>query len=161
MGTHYHGAEDERLALETLTKLFRAADSVSARVHAHLAAAPLSPSQFGILEALLHLGPLHQCELSQKLLKSSGNITVVVDHLEHSGLVERRRDCADRRLITIHLTAAGRRRIKGLFPRHAKQVLEALGALSQAEQRMLGQLCKKLGLANSSKAVSRTAQVQR
>jgi len=160
VAVHYQGADEEQLALSALTKLFRAADSVSARVHAHLAGVRLSPSQFGVLEALLHLGPLHQCELGEKLLKSSGNITVVIDNLEHSGLVERRRDSADRRLITIHLTPAGRRRIKGLFPRHARHVQLAFSTLSAAEQKQLARLCKKLGLANGPHADTRNAEAQ-
>ena len=42
----------------------------------------MTVSQFGVLEALHHLGPLRQGEISAKLLRSGGNITLVVDNLE-------------------------------------------------------------------------------
>ena len=45
----------------------------------------------GLLLWLLHLGPLSQTELCRKLLRTSGNLTMVVDHLEKRGLVSRRR----------------------------------------------------------------------
>ena len=55
---------------------------------------------------LLHLGPMHQRELGRKLLKSSGNITLVVDNLEKRGLVRREREREDRRF-SAHRCADG------------------------------------------------------
>ena len=75
----------------------------------------MSTSQFGVLELLHHLGPMCQSELAAKILKSTGNLTMVVDHLEERGLVERRRDTGDRRFITVHLTEAGEALIGGIF----------------------------------------------
>jgi MarR family transcriptional regulator, 2-MHQ and catechol-resistance regulon repressor len=139
--------QQEKRALKTYLKLLRAADSVSARVHLHLAGARLSLSQFGVLEALLHLGPLHQNELGRKLLKSSGNITMVVDHLEQRGLVLRERDAEDRRRVTVQLTAAGRKLINLVFPRHLEMIHAAMQPLDGEELEALGGLCRKLGLA--------------
>src|SRR5437764_2070170 len=96
----------------------RAAQSVGSRLNAVLDKAGLTESQFGVLEALYHLGPLHPCDLGAKLLCSSGNMTLVLDNLERSGLVRRQRGRADRRFITVHLTDAGRRLIAEVFPRH-------------------------------------------
>jgi MarR family transcriptional regulator, 2-MHQ and catechol-resistance regulon repressor len=148
MPSHFAGDPAERQALDSFIKLVRAADCIAARSMAHLAASGLSPSQFGVLEALLHLGPLHQKELSRKLLKSGGNITVVVDHLEQRGLVRRVRDAEDRRHITVHLSVAGRRLIAGVFPRHARGMRELMAVLSLREQEQLGRLCRKLGRAS-------------
>lgn len=53
----YRGSKDEIRALSLYVKLVRASESVSARIHAHLSEAGLTVSQFGVLEALLHLGP--------------------------------------------------------------------------------------------------------
>jgi len=146
MPTHYQGTEDEIRALDAYIKLARAAESVTARINAHLADVNLTVSQFGVLEALYHLGPLHQNELGQKILKSSGNMTLVIDNLCRRGLVERHRDTADRRYITVCLTEAGRTLISELFPRHVQIVRREMDVLSVAEQEELQRLCRKVGL---------------
>ncbi|HEY3414807.1 MAG TPA: MarR family transcriptional regulator [Armatimonadota bacterium] len=149
MGTHYIGTEDERRALDTFVKLLRCADTVSARANAHLARHSLTVTQFGVLEAVFHLGPMCQRTLSEKLLKSGGNITLVVDNLEKQGMVRRVRDASDRRLSTVHLTDTGRELITRLFPEHVKVVREALSSLSPGEQEALGLLCRRLGRGDS------------
>ena len=65
-----------------------------ARVEPRLAAAGLTPTQLGVLEAILHKGPLTQRELGRKVLTSAGNMTDVVDKLEARGLVRRTRVAA-------------------------------------------------------------------
>lgn len=146
MGTRHKGKDDEVRALDAYIKLMRAAESVSARLAPHLTRAGLTVSQFGALEALYHLGPLCQRDLGRKILKSGGNITMVVDNLEKRGLVERERAEDDRRYITIHLTKAGRKLIGELFPRHAVAIQAEMGVLSAAELEKLGRLCKRVGL---------------
>lgn len=145
MPTHYQGNKAEKLALSTLINLLRAAESVSARTNEGLREADLTPGQFGVLEALYHLGPLPQCEVAQKLLRTGGNMTTVVDNLEKLGLVERIRGKEDRRVSMLHLTASGRELIKRIFPGHAKAVAHELSILSSEEQEMLRSLCRKLG----------------
>ena len=145
MPSHYNGSADEVRALDAYIKLVRATESILGRMSQKLAADKLTLSQFGALEALLHLGPMSQRQLGTKLLKSSGNITMVVDNLEKRGLVQRQRDAADRRVVTVSLSDKGRALIQGLFPRHAREIVEELGALSGTEQEELGRLCRKLG----------------
>jgi MarR family 2-MHQ and catechol resistance regulon transcriptional repressor len=145
MATAYHGTRQEVRALDAYIKLMRAGGSVMARVQRHLAEERLSASQFGVLEALFHLGPLSQRELGRKILRSSGNITMVVDNLEQRRLAVRDRGGGDRRVVTVHLTAAGRRMIRAIFPRHAASIVREMGVLAPAEQEELGRLCRKLG----------------
>jgi MarR family 2-MHQ and catechol resistance regulon transcriptional repressor len=147
MPTHYRGSAQERAALDAYIKLMRAADSVTARLDPLMRAADLSFGQFGALEALLHRGPLCQRDLGRKLLRSGGNITVVVGNLARRGLVRRHRGRQDRRFVTVTLTDKGRRLIGGIFPRHVRHVVRELGALSPPEQAELGRLCRQLGLA--------------
>lgn len=135
-----------RVALAAFVKLMRASESLAARLQPELTAAGLTCSQFGALEALLHLGPMCQRELGEKLLKSTGNITMVVDNLERRGLVRRERDEQDRRYITVHLTAAGHELIADVFPRHAEAIEAEMSVLTTEEQEQLGVLCKRLGL---------------
>ena len=146
MGTRHKGTEEEVRALDAYIKLMRAAESVAARLAPHLSSAGLTPSQFGALEALYHLGPLCQRDLGRKILKSGGNITMVVDNLEKRGLAERERTIEDRRYVSVHLTREGRKLIGELFPRHARAIREEMGVLSLAELEKLGRLCKRVGL---------------
>lgn len=146
MGTHYKGRAAEVRALDAYIKLTRAVSSVGTRLSAHLAEAGLTPTQLGVLEALLHLGPLGQRVLGEKLLMSGANITTVVDNLERRGLVRRERGEDDRRSVTVHLTPEGRRLITKVFPAHAAAITEALSPLGAAEQEELARLAKKLGL---------------
>ena len=150
MGTHYTGTNEEILALDAYIKLSRAADAVTMRINAHLADYNLTISQFGVLEAVHHLGPLYQNQLAQKILKSSGNMTLVIDNLVKRDLVERKRDPQDRRYIAIHLTDNGRSLIESIFPKHVQIVLAEMNALETSEQTELAALCRKVGLGNQA-----------
>lgn len=141
----YKGTREEAAALSAYVKLMRAAESVSARIHVHLNEAGLSISQFGVLEALHHLGPQSQADLAKKILKSTGNITMVIDNLEKRGLVTRERDPEDRRYYSIRLTPRGQTLIGSIFPRHASGIVTEMKVLTRKEQETLGNLCRKLG----------------
>jgi MarR family 2-MHQ and catechol resistance regulon transcriptional repressor len=145
MTTHYHGMPEETRALDTWIKLTRAVDSFGARLAGHGTCSDVTASQFGVLEALHHLGPLRQGEISAKLLRSGGNITLVVDNLEARGLVQRTRDANDRRVVTVSLTEAGEALIAELFPQHVCAIVEEMSVLTADEQETLGRLCRKLG----------------
>jgi len=144
MGTHYKGSAVEVAALDTYIKLQRAVESVSARAHVVLPA-ELTVTQFGVLEALHHLGPRCAGELAGKILKSAGNLTLVLDNLEKAGYVRRERGPDDRRFVTIHLTEKGRSYIAEVFPQVAASITRELSVLSRDEQATLGALCRKLG----------------
>jgi MarR family 2-MHQ and catechol resistance regulon transcriptional repressor len=145
MPTHYQGPHETVRALDTFIKLTRATESVLARLSRKGTIAPLSQSQFAVLEALYHLGPLTQGQVSAKLLKSTGNMTLVVDNLEKGGWVQRARESDDRRQVTIHLTAAGQELIERIFPAHASAICEEMNVLTPEEQATLSELCIKLG----------------
>ena len=89
MPRHFHGTRRQERALGTYVKLLRAAETVDGAVMPSLDAAGLTPSQFGVLEALHHIGPLCLSELARKLLKTGGNLTMVVGNLQKRGLVKR------------------------------------------------------------------------
>ncbi len=145
MGTRHHGSLEEINALNAFIKLQRASESVSSRVHAVLPTG-LTVTQFGVLEALHHIGPLCQSELAEKLLKSGGNLTLVVDNLEKAGYVLRERDPADRRFVVVKLTDKGQVFIAALFPKVVANVTREMAALSATELFDLSRLCKKIGL---------------
>jgi MarR family 2-MHQ and catechol resistance regulon transcriptional repressor len=134
-------------AVRAYVKLMRASRSVVARIEPLLAARGLTLTQLGVLEALLHKGPLTHRELGRKVLTSAGNMTDVVDKLEARGQVRRVRDQADRRQVRVELTEAGRRMIEDLFPRHARDIAAAMNGLSGPELRALGDQLRRLGMA--------------
>lgn len=139
----FTGSKKHQLALNTFVKLVRCTNSVCNGVHNHFLG-ELTVSQFGILEALYHLGPMAQKELAGKILKSPGNITTIINNLEKSGLVKREVKSDDKRYYTIHLTAKGRSTIERIFPTHADIVLNRISVLTETEQHTLGRLLKKL-----------------
>lgn len=145
MSTHYQGSPKEKRALDAYVKLMRATESVTARIHAPLNSVGLTSSQLGVLEALVHLGPLSQKMLARKLLKTGGNITMVIDNLEKRGLVSRQRQIDDRRVIHVQLTEVGRQLIEQIFPTHVKKIMEEMAILSPTEMQDLARLCRKLG----------------
>lgn len=146
MPTHYSGSDTERRALDTYIKFVRAAESMLARLSSGLAEHNLTLSQFGTLEVIYHLGPMCQKAIGEKLLKSGGNITMVVNNLEERGLVRRKRRESDRRYVTVELTDEGRELIGEVLPEHVDAIVEAFSVLSDEQQEELGRLCKRLGL---------------
>ena len=145
MPTHYQGDPKSVLALDTFIKFNRAANAFESRLFQDAVIEDLSPSQFGVLETLYHLGPLCQGELSGKQLKSTGNMTLVLDNLEKRGLVRRVRETKDRRMVKIFLTHDGEVKIQRVFPQMVEAITREFRVLTAEEQTQLGVLCRKLG----------------
>jgi len=145
MGTKYKGTNAEVRALNTYIKLTRASETVFDWTNSHLDKFNVSTSQFAVLEALYHLGPMTQIEVARKLLKSTGNITTVLQNLEKRRLIRRQRDPKDQRYIVVSITNAGRQLVGHILPRHVSRIVSAMSALSAEEQMMLAKLCRKLG----------------
>jgi len=148
MGTSYTGSSSEVSTLNAFIKLMRASESINMRLNRHLSDVNLTVSQFGTLEVLHHLGPLNQRSIGEKLLKSGGNITMVIDNLEKQDYVIRKKDPSDRRAVLIHLTKEGDTFIRQFFPKHLDRIKEEFSVLSEEEKKTLAEICKKLGLKN-------------
>ena len=145
MPTHYSGSSAETRTLDTFIKLTRCTNSLLGRLAERNFIGELTYSQFAVLEALYHIGPMTAGEVSQKILKSGGNLTLVIDNLERDGLVRRERDGKDRRVIHVHLTEAGKGKVEAVLPGHVAALVDEFKVLSAGEQRTLGELCRKLG----------------
>ena len=126
--------------------LWKASRAVEAHAHKSIASHPICPSDFAVLEALLHKGPLPVNTIGRKVLLTSGSITAAVDRLEAQGLVERRAHATDRRARVVHLTSEGRLLITGVFAEHERDMERAVAALTPSERATLIRLLKKLGL---------------
>ena len=157
MPTRYSGTPEERRALSTYIRLWRASHAVEVAANRHLADHGLTTSQFGVLEAVYHVGPLSQRQLAQKILRSSGNLTMVIDNLERDGLVRRERDPQDRRIMRVSLTPQGEALIARLLPDHVRGICELFRVLEPEELDTLGDLLRKLGLGVTGPTEQRAA----
>ena len=146
MGTHYNGSKKVMRALDSYIKLMRAADTINSAVNLSLSKFGLTESQFNVLDALYHLGTLSQKELGYKLLKSGGNITMVIDNLEKDAYVERRRGTEDRRIFFVHLTKEGGEKLEEILPMKVNFITNEMNRLNKTEQIELQRLCKKIGI---------------
>ena len=145
MPTHFQGTPEEELALDSYIKLTRANDTITARLSVSGSMQDLTISQFGVLEALYHLGPQAQSILGEKILKSNSNMTTVIDNLEKRDLVKRERAVDDRRKIIVHLTESGMHLIKEIFPNHVREIEKQFSVLSVEEKQQLCELLRQLG----------------
>lgn len=138
-------SDDQELSLRLWIALARCYSTVAREVSARVADYGLTTPQFGVLEALYHLGPLSLGELADKLLVTGGNITYVMDRLEEQGYVFRDRSGPDRRVVMARLTDEGERLIAEVFPGHAAFIAELAGELSAEEQASLRAMLKRWG----------------
>lgn len=125
--------------------LWKATRMVEAHAHHSIEATDLGLSDFGVLEALLHKGPLPIKALQKKVLLSSGSMTAAVDRLERAGLVERATTPDDRRSRIVHLTPKGSELISRLFRTHASDMEKAFSCLDSTERAHLAAMLRKLG----------------
>ena len=130
--------------------LWKATKAMEAHARRSVEATGLCLSDFGVLEALLHKGPLPVSELGKKVLLSSGSMTAAVDRLERGGLVKRANAQTDRRSRIVHLTSVGSKLIRRVFAEHARDMEHAFSALTKSERAAFGNLLRKLGLAVES-----------
>jgi MarR family 2-MHQ and catechol resistance regulon transcriptional repressor len=138
-----HTNSREGVALWLL--LWRTTKALEVYARRSVEATGLCLSDFGVLEALLHIGPLPVTSFGQKILVSSGSVTAAVDRLERNGLVERVDAAKDRRSRIVHLTIKGSELIRGLFEAHARDMEQAFSLLSGPERDALAGLLRKLG----------------
>src|SRR3954466_12845841 len=125
--------------------LWKAARAVEARAHDSIVHTGLGDTDFAILEALLHKGPMPVNTIGRKLLLTSGSITTAIDRLVAKGLVARGEDPGDRRVRVVELTREGRKLIVPAFARHAKDLEHIASVLTPAERTTLVNLLRKLG----------------
>lgn len=126
--------------------LWKASRAVQAYAAESIAGLEMCSSDFAVLEALLHKGPLPVNDIGRKVLLTSGSITVAVDRLETRGLVERRAHGTDRRARIVHLTKEGRKLITRAYMKHADELEQlAAASLTSVERTTLIRLLKKIG----------------
>lgn len=131
--------------------LARAYRSMAAFVERSVAALGIGLSDFMILEALLHKGPLTMSELCDAALITNASMTAAIDRLEKRDFVERVADKQDRRVRRVQLTPQGTALIKRLYARHERDLEEVMSAVSPSERAELRRGLKTIGLAAQTK----------
>lgn len=132
-------------ALKLLVVLSRAHRAVLEHTKRDQERHGLGATEFAVLEALYHKGPLLVGEVGSRILLTSGSTTYVIDKLEQRGLVRRRPCEADRRALYVELTPEGEALIARIFPEHAQAVERAMTGLSLEDQRTVTELLRRLG----------------
>lgn len=142
LGKEYTSAE--RLNLRLVIGLYRTYFGINRSTQKLVSTYDLTLPQFGVLEALYHLGNMTIGDLINKTLSTSGNMTVVIRNLEQDGLITRCAHPTDGRANILQLTERGRQLIEAVFPEHLNDLDTQLANLSKEEKQTLVRLFKKL-----------------
>ncbi len=126
--------------------LWKAAKAVEKVDRAGIAETGLGLTDFAILEALLHKGPLTINAIGEKVLLTSGSMTAAINRLKKNGLVQRVQDPADGRCFHVHLTPSGSKVIENAYALHQKNLEKVAEVLNPDERDELVRLLKKIGL---------------
>lgn len=106
----------------------------------------LTSAQFGVLDALYHKGSLSINQITQLILSTGGNMTVVINNMEKHGWITRCAHPGDRRSTVVSLTEAGRRLFEAIFPEHLRDLEACFSVLTEEEKDTLMSLLRKVGL---------------
>lgn len=131
--------------LKTLTILFRTQATIERLIQEDVEKHDLSATEFGVLEALYHLGPLPVQSLTGKILIAASSMTYVISRLKEKGWIVQTPNVADKRVKEVSLTANGLERMKAIYPRHEQALRERFDRLTEAEEATLQTLLKKIG----------------
>jgi DNA-binding MarR family transcriptional regulator len=132
--------------LELVGRVIVLAQALEASVTAALAEHGLTLGQFDILGTLRRRGTkggLTPSELLKSVMLSSGGMTARLDKLSEAGLIARRADPTDRRMVVIELTARGRRVIDAATTTRFANARECLPPLGPSERELLAALLRR------------------
>ena len=131
------------LNLSTLIVFTRAEQKIHKIEYETIKAGGLTNSQFAVLEVLYSKGDLKICEIIEKILTTSGNVTVVIKNLEKDGLVSKNIDPEDKRSMLISITDKGKKIMDEIFPKHVDNINNIFDILTIEEKLELKKILKK------------------
>jgi len=97
----------------------------------------LSLVHLNVLSELESEGPLSMRRLAEAMDVSDASATGIVDRMEKRGLVERRHDAGDRRVVLVYIADAGRRVFSDMAAHRRELLANLLGQLDEAEMSAL------------------------
>jgi len=130
--------------LRTLVILSRATQTIHRQEVKTIQDAGLTVSQFGVLEVLYHKGPLRISTITEKILSTGGNMTVVINNLVKDKLITKSKDPGDKRATIVKLTRKGKTLMSQYFPPHIENINQIFSPLNDIEKQQLTGLLKKL-----------------
>ncbi len=104
----------------------------------------LTTAQFAVLEALYHKGSMKVGEITEKILSTPGNMTVVIQNMERDGLVKCCQHLEDSRARLVSISDKGAAILQELFPNYLDVVKNVFLPLSSEEKQAVTHLLKKL-----------------
>lgn len=125
--------------------LWKAAKAVDRVDRASIKDTGLQVTDFAIMEALLHKGPMPINVIGQKVLLTSGSMTAAINRLQKRNLVRRAQDETDARTFFIYLTSTGRQVIEEAFEKHQRNLEAVMAVFTQKERGEIVPLLKRLG----------------
>ncbi|NKF06567.1 MarR family transcriptional regulator [Clostridium gasigenes] len=134
---------ENKLTLSTLITFTRAEHTIHKKELENIKLSGLTSAQFGVLEALYNKGDLRIYEIIEKILTTSGNITVVIKNLEKDGLVKKNLDPEDKRSTIISITDKGKKIIEDILPNHINNISEIFNVLTDEDKITLKNILKK------------------
>ena len=137
--------KDAPTAVHTWLVMMKAMQAISRYALANLEETGLGLSDFAVLEALLHKGPLPVNVIGPKVNLTPGSISVAVDRLVAKNLVSRAESSQDRRVRIVALTPRGKSVIAPVFRAHVETMEKVFVGLSRHELRQLEQQLKRVG----------------
>lgn len=145
MGTKFQGSVEEKIVLDCFIKLFRASELIRNKSTKVINDIGFSNGQFFVFDSLYHLGSLSQKTLSEKIMRTEGNLTMIISNLLKRKLIKRVRSKDDGRVFIISLTEKGKTEYEKLFPYFLHAVKSEFDVLSKEEKILLQNICRKLG----------------
>jgi MarR family 2-MHQ and catechol resistance regulon transcriptional repressor len=127
--------------------LNRALKAITTPLRANLEQQGLLPTEFGVLEALYHRGPLTLGEIAAHILVTGASTTYTVKKLEERGLIRRQQSAEDQRVVIGELTAGGRALIAEVYPAHAEELRRLMRGLSRKDKVQATRMLVALGRA--------------
>lgn len=123
--------------------LKKAMKTINSKIEKDFREKGITPSQFSVLDVLYTKGEMRICELIEKVLSTSGNITVVIKNMEQKDWLYKKSSSTDKRAFLVGLTKEGKKLFEKLLPEHRKEIENVYNILSPEEKQELIRILKK------------------
>lgn len=146
MGSKFNGSPNQIVALNSFIKFFRASEVVKSKISLITNSYGYSDGQFYVLDVLYHLGSLPQKKLAEKIMRTEGNLTMIINNLLKRKVIKKTKSKEDGRIHMISLTDRGKIEFEKIFPAVVNEIESLFISLDQNEKITLQNLCKRVGL---------------
>ena len=123
--------------------LQKAVKSINNKIGKDFREKGITVSQFSVLDVLYTKGEMRVCELIEKALSTSGNITVVIKNMEQKGWLYKKSCPTDKRAFLVGLTDEGKKLFETLLPEHRNEIKNTYSILSSEEKQELIKILRK------------------